>query len=332
MLDLNLQLFADGGDGGAGAGGLSAGAPTTGSENTGVKEDAADLIRDYRQKRNQGKYGSKQAVAKAPPTTTAAQPQEAQRVANAEAQTQQPAPDPEDRQAKFQALKDGEFKPEFDAWAQETIQQRLRSAKDAEATLEKLKPAIEALAQKHGLEATDLDGLVKTITDDDALYEEEALQRGIPIEALKEMKALQRDSQEYQRIKEEQIQRRMMDEHFRKVVQQAEEAKKFYPGLDLRAEMQNPAFAQLVANNVDVRTAYEVVNRDRIMPQMMAAVAQRTEQRVSSAVQAGARRVPENGLSPSGGAVTLSDNPKNWSRKQREAIAERAKRERVVLR
>lgn len=332
MIALDLQRFADGGA----AGGSSA---ATSAEGTGVTGDAADLIQDYRQKRSKGKPAHDQArtaaqpiAATAQPAQAPEQPQEAQRPASAE--TAPAEETPEDRKAKFKALLEGEYKSEAQEWAQSTIKERLKGAKEAEAVLNKLQPALEALITKHGLESGDLDGLVKKITDDDSLYEDEALERGIPVETLKEMKALERQSKEYQRMQAENQQRQLMQAHFQKLSEQANAAKQLYPGFDLRQELANPTFARLTHPSVgiDVRTAYEIAHRDEIQPRAMAAVAQQTQQKMSASVQAGASRVSENGLKPSGGAVSLSDDPRNWSRAERQKIAERARRgERITF-
>jgi hypothetical protein len=332
MIALDLQRFADGGA----AGGSSA---ATSAEGTGVTGDAADLIQDYRQKRSKGKPAHDQArtaaqpiAATAQPAQAPGQPQEAQRPASAE--TAPAEETPEDRKAKFKALLEGEYKSEAQEWAQSTIKERLKGAKEAEAVLNKLQPALEALITKHGLESGDLDGLVKKITDDDSLYEDEALERGIPVETLKEMKALERQSKEYQRMQAENQQRQLMQAHFQKLSEQANAAKQLYPGFDLRQELANPTFARLTHPSVgiDVRTAYEIAHRDEIQPRAMAAVAQQTQQTISASVQAGASRVSENGLKPSGGAVSLSDDPRNWSRAERQKIAERARRgERITF-
>lgn len=332
MIALDLQRFADGGA----AGGSSA---ASSAEGTGVTGDAADLIQDYRQKRSKGKPAHDQArtaaqpiAATAQPAQAPKQPQEAQRPASAE--TAPAEETPEDRKAKFKALLEGEYKSEAQEWAQSTIKERLKGAKEAEAVLNKLQPALEALITKHGLESGDLDGLVKKITDDDSLYEDEALERGIPVETLKEMKALERQSKEYQRMQAENQQRQLMQAHFQKLSEQANAAKQLYPGFDLRQELANPTFARLTHPSVgiDVRTAYEIAHRDEIQPRAMAAVAQQTQQKISASVQAGASRVSENGLKPSGGAVSLSDDPRNWSRAERQKIAERARRgERITF-
>ena len=81
---------------------------------------------------------------------------------------------------------------------------------------------------------------------------------------------------------------------------------------------------------IDVRTAYEVVHKDQLQPQMMAVAAQQTERRLSTAIQSGSRRVAENGLSPSSGAVPITNDPSALTPEQRRQLVMRAKRGEVI--
>lgn len=87
---------------------------------------------------------------------------------------------------------------------------------------------------------------------------------------------------------------------FEQLVRQAEAAKTVYPSFDLNVEMQNPTFARLVANvGLDAKTAYEVVHHQEIMRGGMEYAAQQTAQKVAASVAAGQRRPVENGLGAS---------------------------------
>lgn len=113
--------------------------------------------------------------------------------------------------------------------------------------------------------------------------------------------------------------------------QQAEQARRFYPGLDLEAESRNPRFCQLLRSGVDVESAYLVVHRHEILPAAMRHAARVAEQRLSSAIAAGSARPAENGLSGQSPAVTRQDVSR-LSRQQREEIRKRAARgERVTF-
>ena len=90
-------------------------------------------------------------------------------------------------------------------------------------------------------------------------------------------------------------------------MQQADEAKKVYPSFDLRAEMNNPKFVDLLRSNIDVRTAYEVLHKDEIIPAAMQYTAKTVEQKLTNKVIANGARPSENGNSSQSASVVKSD-------------------------
>ena len=107
--------------------------------------------------------------------------------------------------------------------------------------------------------------LVEAIEEDDSYYEEEALRRGVSVEQLKSMKKLERDNESMRRALEDQQRRENAERVYAGWVKQAEELKTIYPAFDLQEECRNEQFVGLLQNNVDVRTAYEVIHRDEIL-------------------------------------------------------------------
>ena len=89
--------------------------------------------------------------------------------------------------------------------------------------------------------------------------------------------------------------------------QQADDAKKVYPSFDLKAEMNNPKFVDLLRSNIDVRTAYEVLHKDEIIPAAMQFTAKTVEQKLTNKIIANGARPSENGMSAQGAAVVKSD-------------------------
>ena len=83
--------------------------------------------------------------------------------------------------------------------------------------------------------------------------------------------------------------------------------KSVYPSFDLRAELQNPRFTDLLRNNVDVRTAYEVIHKDEIIPAAMQFTARTVEQKLTNKVIANGARPVENGNSSQSATVVKSD-------------------------
>ena len=213
--------------------------------------------------------------------------------------------------------------PEYNKQMQMTVQSRLKNAKAAEENLSKLAPALELLARRHGLDAEnmDYDAIAKAISDDDAYYEDKALEMGVSLETAKRMDQQERDDARKKREEARNLEEQKLRNHFMKLEQQGEALKKVFPNFDLRTELQNPVFARMTSPNVgvSVEDAYHAIHRKEIMTAGMQVTAQQTAQKISNAIQAGARRPDENGTSGQSPSVTTFDYSKA-SKQQREAL------------
>ena len=295
---LNLKLFAEGaggGDGGTGAEGAKGVTAAAAMPQTkGVKNPLADV-----------KYGI----------------QEGDNTPAAEVE----ATPTEDRNAKFEALIKGEYKDLYDARVQNTIQQRLKGQKETVDKYNALAPTLEILAKKYGVDATDVKALNKAIEEDDSYFEEEALEKGISVEQLKEIKKIERENATLRQQMEEQNRRDNANRFYAQMMEQAESVKAVYPSFDLRAEMQNPRFVDLLRNNVDVRTAYEVLHKDDIIPAAMQFAAKTAEQKLTNNIIANGARPTENGNASQGATVVKSD-VSQLSKADRQEIIRRVQR------
>ena len=213
----------------------------------------------------------------------------------------------EDRNAKFEALIKGEYKDLYDQRMQDTVQKRLKSTKETVDKYNALTPTLEVLAKKYGVEATDIAALNKAIEEDDSYYEEEALEKGISVQQLKEIRKMEKENAELKRQMEEQNRKENANRLYAQWMEQSEAAKAVYPSFDLRTEMQNPKFVDLLRSNIDVRTAYEVIHKDEIIPAAMQFTAKAVEQKLTNKIIANGARPAENGNSSQGASVTKSD-------------------------
>lgn len=293
---LNLQLFAEGaGDGGT-------------AEGQGVTEAAA-LPQTKGEKNNplaSVKYGIQEEEAPA-----------------AEVQTETVAPP--DRNAEFEKLIKGEYKDLYDAKMQDTIQKRLKGQKDTVDKYNALQPVLEILGKKHGVDATDIEALTKAIEEDDSYFEDEALERGMSVQQLKEVKKTERENAELKAQMEEAQRQENGKKLYAAWMQQADEAKKVYPSFDLRAEMNNPKFVDLLRSNIDVRTAYEVLHKDEIIPAAMQFTAQTVESKLAKKIASNGARPSENGMTSQSAAVVKSD-VSQLSKEDRAEIIRRVQR------
>ena len=311
---LNLQLFAEGGapagDGGAEGTGVSA--PAAGVQNKGAKGNPlANVV-----------YG-KQPQESAP----------AAGVQNTDPQSTQPtqAEQQPDRHAEFDAMIKGDYKDAYNKSVQNILQQRLKGANEVRQKYEAATPLLELIAERYGVQADDVEGMIKALEDDDALYEQAAMDKNMDVKDYKRQLKLERENA---RLKAQNTQRdrdAQMAQQYQKWEQQAEAAKVKYPNLDLNVESENPQFRQLLFSGIDVETAYAAIHRDEILSGAMQYTAQAVEKKIANKIAAGGSRPAENGTSGQSGVVIKSD-PSKWTKQDREEVRRRAARgERIML-
>lgn len=282
---INLQLFAEGtGEGGTGAegtNGVSASVPslhTKGEKNPlanvkyGIQDDAQDA--NVQGKSTDVNGNPTQAI---------------------------------DRNAEFEKLIKGEYKDLYDAKVQDTIQKRLKNSKEAVDKYNELAPTLDMLARKYGVDASDIKALNKAIEEDDTYYEDEALEKGISVEQLKNIKKMERENAELKREIEERANRERAERDVAIWMEQAKEASKMFPGLDLGEELKNPQFINLLKTGVGVDTAYFAIHHRELVPQAMQFTAKQVEQKLTNKIIAGGKRPAENGINSQSSAVVKGD-------------------------
>ena len=306
---LNLQLFAEGGEGGGegAATGESAGDPGQRLLELGVP---AEKIRKRQ----------KAAPAKLP--EGAVMQQAAEPVAGAE-NTEETKTE-ETEAPKRMSWDEIKADPEYSKEIQAIVQTRLKSSKAAEETLSKRDPIMEVLSRKYNLDAqspTFHDDLVKAVNDDNAYYEDKAIEMGVPVETAKKIDQQEREEARRKREETRTLEQQKIQQHIQSLEQQGEAMKQTFPSFDLRKELQNPAFARMTSPGVglSVEDAYYAVHRKEIQAAAMQVTAQKTAQKISNSIQAGQRRPAENGTSGQAASVTTFDYSKA-SREQREAL------------
>jgi hypothetical protein len=320
----DLQLFADGGAGagsGAGTGGAAGGDGGMAAA-AGTEIAQAEQRSPARSKRRENPLANVTYGRQAEPAK--------QTDAAAQDQTEQ-----QDTAESFEDLIKGRFKGDFESRVQGILQDRLKGSREREA---KVAPILERIAQKYGMDTADmasldLDALTEAIDSDASQYEQEAMEKGMDVETLMKVKKLERMEAVQQREAEQKRQQAEIEQHLQGMIRQGEEVKKLYPGFDLQAELQNPAFVRLTAPGVgvDVRTAYEVVHRDEMRGAEMQFAAQKSAQRIAASVQANGRRPAENGAQGGAAAMNKSD-PTKLSKEDRAEIRRRVRNgEKIVF-
>ncbi len=322
---LGLQVFADGGDGGAGTG-EGEGAATTGEATPAAGEarlrelGVPESVLAKRAKRAKT-YGSRPAAQQ---SQEPVRQEPTQQAAAAEDTTPEEEPNteenvPSQRMSWDEIMAD----PEYNKQMQSVIQARLKASKGAEETMSKLAPAIELLTRKYGLDAENLDAdaLTKAISNDDAYYEERAIELGVPIDAAKKIDQNERDTARKQAEEARTLEQQRIQAHITKLQAQGEAMKNIFPQFDLATELRNPAFARMTSPNIgiSVEDAYYACHRKEIQTAAMQATAQKTAEQIANNIRAGQSRPSENGTSAQAPSNTTFDYA-HASREQREAL------------
>ena len=277
---INLQLFNDGaGDGGTGADGTS----------------AEGMLATSKSARNNPLANVKYGIQEE--TTPTAE-------VNKETTTENEVVDLD---AEFEELIKGKYKEQYNKRTQDTVQKRLKATKEVADRYNELTPTLEMLSKKYGVDATDIKALNRAIEEDDSYYEEEALEKGITVDQLKSIRKMERENADLKRQMNEQNVRENANKLYASWMNQAEAIKNVYPSFDLNVEMQNPKFTDLLKNNIDIRTAYEVLHKDEIIPAAMQFTAKKVEQQMTNKIIANGARPVENGINAQSSVVTKSD-------------------------
>ena len=256
---------------------------------------------------------------------------DAEQSATAAGNDQTPAED------TWDSLINGKYKKEYGKAVQTAINKRFKS-QNAQYNL--LDPMVRGLAKKYGISpnadgSIPLEALNKAYLDDNEQYEKEAFDRGMAVDDLKQMKALERENAQLKQRQQQEENNR----YWSAMEEQARQLKSEFPSLDFATEMENPEFGHQLAffKGSDpehaVEKAYKAVHMDEIMSGAMQYAVQRTNEKISKAIQSGSRRPVENGMQGTSAGKSSSIDPSKLTAEQRAEYIRRAQRgERITFR
>ena len=243
-----------------------------------------------------------------------------------EAQTTQNAPD---RAAEFDAMIKGDYREEYEKRFKQGLDRRFKETETLRQQTEAVKPLMALLAGKYGVDAGDMDAILKAAEDDESYYEAEAADKGLTVQQLKEFKRMERENAQLRAAADERQRAEQASQVQARWMQEAETVKGIYPGFDFAQEAQNEAFTRLLRSGVDVRTAYEVTHRDEIISGAMQFAAQKSQENTVNNIRARGMRPDEGGLGRQPAGEGRLDASK-LTREQRADIAKRAARGELI--
>jgi len=249
------------------------------------------------------------------------------------------AQDGQAQEETFESLIAGKYKKDYEKSLKSAMQKRFKNQKDLQGKIDRIDPIVRTMAQRYGIApaadgSISIDDLHNAIMNDNAMYEQEAFQRGMSVEDLKQIKKLEMENATLRAQNARTAEQREWDA----LVAQGEEMKQAYPDFDLESEMQNPQFGRLLATMQKsgfpnaLRTAYEAVHREEIMGGAMRYAVAQTERKISNSIQSGMRRPTENGTTQQAAASVGTVDPSKLTKSQIEDLKKRAERgERITF-
>ena len=146
----NLQLFAEGGDGGASSGDGAAGEAATGANATAAAEQRLrELgVPEDRIRKRASKVASRMSTVPTKTEAVEVKEEAKEQTAPAEDNPTEEKTEKPTRMSWDEIMAD----PEYNEKMQSVVKSRLRTAKDAEENLAKIAPALEQLARKYNLD------------------------------------------------------------------------------------------------------------------------------------------------------------------------------------
>lgn len=316
--NVNLQLFAEGGDGAAAAGGDGA-APA-------AAEKAASAPA-------QGKGREVAAAQVDEMLSPAEEPDAEEDTAEGEEQdgaADKSSTDPKAHRKAFGELMRGEYNREFGEMIVQATQKAYDSILNEQGPVGRI---LNALGQKYGTAPGDYEALAAAVeggvVKDDAYYEDMAMKKGISVQLAKEMDALESENAKHRAAEQQRAEAAKMEAIQQEWDAAAERIRAEDPGFDIKTALADPDFAQMLKLGVKMEDAYKARYFDDIMARRTTQTAKTVEKGVEARIRQRGARPAENGTNPGGAAVLKTDVSK-LTPQQCEELERRAMRGQII--
>lgn len=227
----------------------------------------------------------------------------------------------EDYDKEFKSLIKGKYKGAYEKAIQSAMAERFKSSKDMEQRLNSMTPLLEMLGQKYGADSDDPQAILAALEEDNSFFEQEAMERGLDVETLKQIKQLERENDAYKRVIAEQDRKHAAEQQYQSWLEESEAVKEMYgDAFDLDSELQNPAFTALLgAPGMTLQKAFEAAHLNELVGGAMQFASRSTSKAIADDIRARGNVAKENAASAAPAAKTSVDI-NSLTREQMEKI------------
>ena len=326
QFDLDIQMFADGGDGGASADGGSGGIGAEVSDGGFLPQNAPSRAKEIQKKMLAKKAQTVDTVRE---NTSTKQTTNTIDKPNEELKTESETPAAAKKTYK-ELIESEDYRDDHARYMQKTVNDRM---KKHNADIGEANEILSLMGRKYGLDPsseTFRKDLTNALNSDDSVYEKYAEEHDVPLEEAKKMVGLQ---QQLERVRKEAEAHREQEERNRIINalrDKGAETKAQYPDFDLDREMQNPRFMRMVAAlGGDTTQAYEAINHKVLLARAEQRAASEAQNKVANSVRANLSRPLDSNISNSSTTTPAAPDFRSMNKQQ---IDEWAASQRRLLR
>lgn len=234
---------------------------------------------------------------------------------------------PEDRQKAYDDFIN-EYKDIDQKRFQETFDRRFKQVKSMEAELASQKEVIDMLKGRYGVD--DVAKLTTALKEDTEYWERVADEHGMTVEQFQAKQKLELENKDLRAFQQRQIGEMKARQQIEAWNEEAKAVKQMYPSFDLKKEVQNKAFMDLLSRGVNMEHAYKVVNFDRLNQEAAITAAKTADAQAQARIKQKASRPSENGTSSQSAAIVRND-VSTLTRAERAEIARRVARGEKII-
>lgn len=200
---------------------------------------------------------------------------------------------------------------------------RFKEVKGMEAELASHKKITDMLKSRYGVD--DVAKLETALAEDTEYWERVADEKGMTVEQYHAMEKLKRENAELTKMQEQEVRQKQFHQQIDNWYKEADRVKELYPSFDFKTEAQNPEFLSLLRHGNSVEHAYKVLHFDELTQNAARVAAQTADAQAQARIKQKASRPSENGTSSQSAAIVRND-VSSLTRKERAEIARRVQR------